>query len=292
MDNIDLVAHAKINLTLDVLAKREDGYHEVEMIMQTIDLHDRISFTKIDTGIEIVSNHPEVPTDKSNLIYKAAELLFKDFKLEGGLRVNLDKRIPVAAGLAGGSSNAAATLVAINRLWDLRLTSEQLAKIGGRLGADIPFCIKGGTQLATGIGTDLKKLTKCPQLYLILVNPSLLVSTAKVYGSLNLEQAGKHPSTDEVIRALEEQDRGFIIENLSNLLESVTLKIHPEVAELKNKVAKLSNKALMSGSGPTILGFVSAIEEAESIKSKLEKELPREYRVVVTKTIDQGIVEI
>jgi len=292
MDSIDLIAHAKINLTLDVLAKRKDGYHEVEMIMQTIDLHDRISFTKTDKGIEIISNHPEVPTDKSNLIHKAAELLFKEFELAGGLRVNLDKRIPVAAGLAGGSSNAAATLVAVNRLWELGLTSEQLAEIGAKLGADIPFCIKGGTQLATGIGTDLKELPKCPQLYLVLINPPLSVSTANVYGNLNLEQITRHPATDKVIRALKEQDRGFIINNLTNLLESVTLELYPEVASLKDKVADLADKALMSGSGPTILGFVSGIEEANKIKDKLDSQLTREYNIVITKTIDHGVTEI
>jgi 4-diphosphocytidyl-2-C-methyl-D-erythritol kinase len=292
MDKIDLVAHAKVNLTLDVLGKREDGYHEVEMIMQTIDLHDRISFTKIDTGIEIISNHPEVPIDKSNLIYKVAEMLFEEFELTGGLRVNLDKRIPVAAGLAGGSSNAAATLVAINRLWNLGLTSEQLAKIGGKLGADIPFCIEGGTQLATGIGTDLKELPKCPQLYLVLINPPFSVSTAKVYGNLNLDQVAKHPSTDKVIKALQEQDREVIINNLDNLLENVTLKFYPEVANLKDKVAELADKALMSGSGPTILGFVSGIKEAEKIKNKLEKELTREHKIVVAKTVNHGITEI
>lgn len=291
MKKLNLISHAKINLTLDVLAKREDGYHEVEMIMQTIDLSDNLTFTKIDKGIEILTNNPEVPTDSSNLIYKAAELLFEEFNLTEGLRVSLDKRIPVAAGLAGGSSNAAATLVAINELWDLGLTEEELANRGAKLGADIPFCIKGGTQLATGIGTDLKELSQCSEIYLVLINPPLSVSTAQVYGNLNLDSIDKHPQTNKMIEALEDKNTTAIIDNTDNLLEKVTLKLYPEVADLKDKVEEIAEKVLMSGSGPTILGFVSGIKEAEEVKNKLSNIFNEQYKIVVTKTTDYGVIK-
>ncbi|TDX51272.1 4-(cytidine 5'-diphospho)-2-C-methyl-D-erythritol kinase [Orenia marismortui] len=292
VDNIDLKSYAKINLTLDVLAKRKDGYHEVEMIMQTIDLSDKLSFSKIKKGIEIITDHPDVPTDNSNLIYKAAKMLFGEFGITEGIRVNLTKRIPVAAGLAGGSSNAAATLVAINQLWGLNLSKEELATRAANLGADIPFCINGGTQLATGIGTELKILDQAPEIYLVLVNPPFEVSTAEVYGNLDLHKINIHPNKDKVLEGLKDKRSDIIIKWSSNLLENVTLKRYPDVKRLKEKVDSLTSKALMSGSGPTVLGFVRGIKEANKVKNILEQELDNKHHIVVSKTNNKGIEEI
>ncbi|GAB6099758.1 4-(cytidine 5'-diphospho)-2-C-methyl-D-erythritol kinase [Halanaerocella petrolearia] len=286
---MDLKAYAKINLTLDVLGKREDGYHEVEMIMQTIDLYDRLSFSQIDTGIEIETNHPYLPTGKNNLVYQAAELLFDEFNPTSGIKIRIDKQIPLAAGLAGGSTNAAATLVAINQLWDLGLSKEELAIRGAKLGADVPFCIEGGTQLATGTGTDLEKLPAVSELYLVVVNPPLEVSTAQVYQNLPLSDITDHPQTEKVINALKREDKIEVVSNMDNVLENATLQLYPEVAKLKDKMNQWADKVLMSGSGPTILGFVERKEEVKKVKEKIEQELTTDHRVLVAKTVDQGI---
>ncbi|MCK8826745.1 4-(cytidine 5'-diphospho)-2-C-methyl-D-erythritol kinase [Natroniella acetigena] len=288
-NKLDLTANAKINLTLDVLAKREDGYHEVEMIMQSVDLADRLRFTKVKEGIEIEVNHPQVPTNQDNLIYQAAQMLFTEFDLSGGIKVKVDKQIPVAAGLAGGSTNAAATLVAINRLWDLDLSMADLILRGAKLGADVPFCLEGGTQLATGIGTELEKLASSLELYLVIVNPPLEVSTGMIYQNFKLNQVTRHPQTAKVIAGLRVGETDLIIDNLTNVLETVTLDIHPEVAKLKSKMEQLADKALMAGSGPTVLGFVAEQERAEQAKAELEEELNADYKIMVAKTVNQAI---
>ncbi|AGB40112.1 4-diphosphocytidyl-2C-methyl-D-erythritol kinase [Halobacteroides halobius DSM 5150] len=288
---MDIQAYAKINLTLDVLDRRTDGYHIVKMIMQNISLYDNLSFSRGNSGIEITTNHPHLPTGPSNLVYKAAELLFNEFNLDGGLEIFIDKQIPVAAGLAGGSTNAAATLVAINKLWGLGLTKDQLATRGAQLGADIPFCIKGGTQLATGIGTQLKELPTCPKLYLVVVNPPLEVSTAQVYQNLTLDEVTKHPETTKVIKALEEKNKKMVINNLSNLLELTTFDLYQEVATLKDNVESLTNKALMSGSGPTVLGFVKNKSQAKAVQAKLQEELSSKHRILVAQTVNHGLLD-
>ncbi|WP_408955235.1 4-(cytidine 5'-diphospho)-2-C-methyl-D-erythritol kinase [Natroniella sp. ANB-PHB2] len=286
---LDLTANAKINLTLDVLAKRKDGYHEVEMIMQSIDLADRLTFTKVKEGIEIEVNHPQVPTDQNNLIYQAAQLLFSELDLDGGVKVKVDKQIPVAAGLAGGSTNAAATLVAINQLWNLDLSRAELMLRGAKLGADIPFCLEGGTQLATGIGTELERLSSASELYLVIVNPPLEVSTGMIYQNLKLNQVISHPQTAKVIAGLRIGETDLVIDNLTNVLETVTLNIYPEVANLKKKMEQLTDKALMAGSGPTVLGFVVGQDRAEQVKVELEEELNADYKIMVSKTVKQAI---
>ncbi len=291
-EELKLISHAKVNLTLDVLGKRDDNYHNVEMIMQTIDLSDKLSFIKIKEGIEILTNNPQLPVGEDNLIYQAASLLFNEFNLNGGLKIELNKEIPIAAGLAGGSSNAAATLVAINKLWDLGLTTEELVIRGKELGADVPFCIEGGTKLATGIGTELEALPEVPELYLIVVNPPLEVSTARVYGELDINKRESQIQTDKVIKELKRRDEKLIVDNMANLLEGVTLNMYPQVLDLKIKVEELTQKALMAGSGPTILGFVKDSKEAKQIKSKLHSILSPDYRIIVTKTIDCGVKEV
>ncbi|WP_075620347.1 4-(cytidine 5'-diphospho)-2-C-methyl-D-erythritol kinase [Paenisporosarcina indica] len=250
-------APAKINLTLDVLGKREDGYHEVEMIMTTVDLADRIGLESRNDGqIRIISADRFVPDDHRNLAYQAAKLLKDTYGIKKGVSITLEKKIPVAAGLAGGSSDAAATLKGLNELWKLKLTVDQLAEHGAKIGSDVSFCVYGGTALATGRGEQIQELTAPPNCWIILAKPSIGVSTADVYGGLKLHEV-IHPDTKAMIRAIQEKDYELMCESMGNALESVTLKLHPEVSTIKEQMTKFGADAvLMSGSGPTVFGVV------------------------------------
>lgn len=292
MNHLVLKSHAKINLTIDILSQRDDGYHNVEMIMQSISLADKLSFQKIASGIEIESDHPKLPTGKENLIYQAAERLFNNFDIKEGIKVEINKNIPLAAGLAGGSGNAAATLLAVNKLWDLNLSAEKLIFFASELGADIPFCLRGGTYLATGIGTELEKLVSAPKMDLVVVKPPFSVSTAEIYQNLKLEKIIDHPQTAKVISGLKEQKEEIILNNAKNILEEVTFDLYPELSQLKQKVKQITEKVLMSGSGPTILGFVENEERALEVKEKLMAELAKGYKIFTAKTVNQGIKEI
>jgi 4-diphosphocytidyl-2-C-methyl-D-erythritol kinase len=250
-------APAKINLTLDVLHKRPDGYHEVEMIMTTVDLADRIGLEpRTDGQIRIISADRYVPDDHRNLAYQAAKLLRDTYGIKEGVTITLEKKIPVAAGLAGGSSDAAATLKGLNYLWDLKLTSDQLAVHGAKIGSDVSFCVYGGTALATGRGELIQELPAPPNCWIILAKPSIGVSTADVYGGLKINEV-IHPKTKDMIRAIHEKDYELMCEAMGNALESVTLKLHPEVSMIKEQMMKFGADAvLMSGSGPTVFGIV------------------------------------
>lgn len=250
-------APAKINLTLDVLHKRPDGYHEVEMIMTTVDLADRIGLEpRTDGHIRIISADRYVPDDHRNLAYQAAKLLRDTYGIKEGVTITLEKKIPVAAGLAGGSSDAAATLKGLNYLWDLKLTSDQLAVHGAKIGSDVSFCVYGGTALATGRGELIQELPAPPNCWIILAKPSIGVSTADVYGGLKINEV-VHPKTKDMIRAIHEKNYELMCEAMGNALESVTLKLHPEVSMIKEQMMKFGADAvLMSGSGPTVFGIV------------------------------------
>lgn len=250
-------APAKINLTLDVLHKRSDGFHEVEMIMTTVDLADRIGLESREDGIiKIISADRYVPDDQRNLAYQAAKLLKDTYNVQAGVSIVLEKRIPVAAGLAGGSSDAAATLKGLNRLWNLQLTADQLAEHGARIGSDVSFCVYGGTALATGRGEKIQELPSPPNCWIILAKPSIGVSTADVYGGLKVNEI-IHPNTTEMIRAIKEKDYELMCATMGNALESVTLKLYPEVSTIKEQMMKFGADAvLMSGSGPTVFGLV------------------------------------
>ncbi|ASV67718.1 4-(cytidine 5'-diphospho)-2-C-methyl-D-erythritol kinase [Cytobacillus sp. FSL W7-1323] len=249
-------APAKINLSLDVLGKREDGYHEVEMIMTTIDLADRLELTLLDKDeIKIVSHNRFVPDDHRNLAYQAAHLLKNRFNVKQGVSIAIEKVIPVAAGLAGGSSDAAAALRGLNKLWQLGLTIDELAEIGAEIGSDVSFCVYGGTALATGRGELIQALPAPPTCWVILAKPFIGVSTAEVYRRLN-KQGIKHPQTLAMIKAIEDQSYSDVCAHLSNVLESVTLKMHPEVNQIKEQMQRFGADAvLMSGSGPTVFGL-------------------------------------
>ncbi|MBM7557214.1 4-(cytidine 5'-diphospho)-2-C-methyl-D-erythritol kinase [Halanaerobacter jeridensis] len=288
-DKLQLKSYAKINLLLDVLGKYENDYHQVEMIMQTIDLYDKLFFTKIDSGINIECKHPGVPSGEKNLIYQAASLLRDEFAVESGLKVKVEKNIPVAAGLAGGSSNAAATLVAVNKLWGLGLNTSELEKRGAELGSDIPFCLAGGTQLATGTGTELEKLELDPKLDLVVVNPPFEVSTAEIYKNLNLAEINCHPQVEKLMMALKRDDYRDILSNLENLLELVAINRYPKIEEIKKIVAAETDRVLMSGSGPTILGFVNSKSKAQEAAASLKQKLDTNYKIVSATTVNTGV---
>ncbi|MGB6779474.1 MAG: 4-(cytidine 5'-diphospho)-2-C-methyl-D-erythritol kinase [Planococcus citreus] len=250
-------APAKINLTLDVLYKRPDNYHEIEMIMTTVDLADRIGLQGTAKGIHIQSADRFVPNDSRNLAYQAAQLIKDTFNIKTGVIISLDKQIPVAAGLAGGSSDAAATLKGLNQLWQLNLSLDELAELGAKIGSDVSFCVYGGTALATGRGEVIEELPAPPHCWVILAKPSLGVSTADVYGAFNPDKA-EHPDTQAMIAALREGDYEAMCANLGNALESVTMNLHPEVGQIKEQMIKFGADAvLMSGSGPTVFGLVN-----------------------------------
>ncbi|WP_068505537.1 4-(cytidine 5'-diphospho)-2-C-methyl-D-erythritol kinase [Paenibacillus kribbensis] len=252
-------APAKINLMLDVLHKRNDGYHEVEMIMTMVDLSDRLTMSELPRDTIIISSQAGyIPLDEKNLAFQAARLIKERYNVSTGVHIHLDKHIPVAAGLAGGSSDAAAALRGLNRLWKLGISDAELRVLGAELGSDVPFCITGGTALASGRGELLKPLPNPPQCWVILAKPPINVSTAEVYGRVKADQIMHHPSARQMENAIRNASFTEVCDALGNVLEDVTLKLYPEVEHLKNSMIRLgADGVLMSGSGPTVFGLVS-----------------------------------
>ena len=282
MNSITLKSRAKINLSIDVLGKRQDGYHLVEMIMQTIDLYDLIEINEKDNDqITIKSTSDEIPLDCNNLVYKAANLIKKTFNINKGVEIHIKKNIPVAAGMAGGSSNAAAALVGLNKLWNLNLSNQQLEKIGLKLGADVPFCINGGAVLASGIGEELtliKGLTK--DVCILVCKPDLFVSTKEVYECIDSKDIDKRPNNKFLIECLKNEDTRQLAENMFNVLEGVTMDKHPVIQQIKDIMT--NNRALgamMSGSGPTVFGLYENREDAVKCKAILEKQFKQTFVV-------------
>ncbi len=256
-NDISLKALAKINLGLDVVRRREDGYHEVRMIMQTIHLYDRLDIKRTkESGIQIQTNLSFLPVNENNLIYKAAKLLMDEFSITDGVSVKLDKRIPVAAGMAGGSTDAAAMLFGMNRLFSLGLTKRQLMERGVQIGADVPYCIMRGTALAEGIGEELSQLppmVKCP---VLIAKPSISVSTKFVYQNLKLDDATIHPDIDRLIDDIRAKNLYDIAAHMGNVLETVTIPNYPVIDEIKkHMLSHGAVGAMMSGSGPTVFGL-------------------------------------
>ncbi len=273
-------APAKINLSLDVTSKRPDGYHEVEMIMTTIDLADRIELTELPENVIRVASHNRfVPDDQRNLAYQAAKLLKERFQVKKGVSIMITKVIPVAAGLAGGSSDAAATLRGLNRLWDLKLSVEELAELGAEIGSDVSFCVYGGTALATGRGEKIRHISAPPHCWVVLAKPTIGVSTAEVYRRLNLQQV-RHPDVQAMIDAIEEKSFQKVCGQLGNVLESVTLSLHPEVAMIKSQMKRFGADAvLMSGSGLTVFGLVQYESKVQRIYNGLRGFCDQVYAV-------------
>jgi len=271
LEKLTVDANAKINLTLDVLYKRPDGYHEIEMVMQTISLRDQISLKLIPKPlIKITSNCPRLPHDESNLAYKAAKLMMEEYKLDAGISIEIDKRIPVAAGLAGGSADAAAVILGINEIFQLNRSESELMNIGGKIGADVPFCIVGKTALARGVGEKIFKLRPLSGFGVLLINPPYFVSTREVYSRLNIKAIKKRPDTLAMIEYIELQDIGKIASGLCNVLEEVTLKLHPELDLIKKGlVYHGALGSLMSGSGPTVFGLFENMRDAKRAAERI-----------------------
>ncbi|OXS54707.1 4-(cytidine 5'-diphospho)-2-C-methyl-D-erythritol kinase [Cohnella sp. CIP 111063] len=259
MSKIYEKAPAKINLVLDVLRKREDGFHEVEMIMTMVDLADRLEMEELHRDQIVLSSQAGfIPLDEKNLAFQAARLIKERYGVRRGVYIHLDKQIPVAAGLAGGSSDAAATLKGLNRLWNLELPTEELEELGAELGSDVPFCIRGGTALARGRGEKLETVSPPPQCWVILAKPPINVSTADVYGKFRVNEVKEHPSIPRMLDALSRQSFQDMCASLGNVLENVTLNRYPEVRQIKDCMVKSgADGVLMSGSGPTVFGLVS-----------------------------------
>ena len=265
MQEISLKALAKINLGLDVLRKREDGYHEVCMVMQTIHLYDRLCIKKTKSKeIAIQTNLSFLPTNENNLVYRAAKLLIDEFHITDGISVTLEKHIPVAAGMAGGSTDAAAVLYGLNRMFDLGLSKQQLKERGVKIGADVPYCLMRGTALAEGIGEKLTKLppmVKCP---VLVAKPQISVSTKFVYEHLKLDETLVHPDMQKLIDDIKEKDLKKIASHMGNVLESVTVPAYPVIAEIKDHMMEHGAlQSMMSGSGPTVFGLFDKEETAQ-----------------------------
>lgn len=257
-------SYAKINLTLDVLGRRPDGYHDVEMLMQTVSLFDLIITDKTKYDISISTNLKFLPNNEKNIAYLAAKEFFEYTGIHGGCRIIIHKNIPVAAGLAGGSGNAAAVLCSLNLLYNTELSTEQLCEIGLRLGADVPYCIIGGTALAEGIGERLTPLPPLPQSTILMVKPAINVSTGTIYEAIDNEEITERPDTRAMIEAVKAGDISAVASGLSNVMGVVTEKIHPIVRGIRTKMMKNGALgSLMSGSGPTVFGIFPDYDSAK-----------------------------
>lgn len=259
-----LKAYAKINLSLDVVGKREDGYHLLRMIMQSIDLYDLINIDIKEAGIELSCDKPYVPNDSRNIAYKAAELFLKEFGIESGVRIDIRKNIPVAAGLAGGSTDAAAVLKGLRDLLKPEITDEELMGLGVQIGADVPYCIAGGTALCEGIGERITRLAPFRDKILILVKPPFGVSTKTVYQKLDIGKIRIHPPTNRLMKAISEQDLEYVSKNMKNVLENVTLNRKHTLRLIKDELIEMGAMgSMMSGSGPSVFGFFEDMLQAQ-----------------------------
>ncbi len=265
MDRYQTKAYAKINLGLDVVKRQPDGYHQVKMVMQNIGIHDELTFEKAEHTVTIFTDSEELPTDKNNLIYKAAIYMFDKYSVPSGLRVRLSKNIPIAAGLAGGSTDAAATMKGINILFGLGLSAERLMEEGAAIGADVPYCILGGTALAEGIGEKLTPLPPIPACHILIAKPDISVSTKYVYEHLNLQAVTRHPDINGMTAAIKAGQLDGITARMENVLETVTIPAYPVIADIKEQMFRLgAENSLMSGSGPTVFGIFRERAAAES----------------------------
>lgn len=266
-----LKAYGKINISLDVIGKREDGYHLLRMIMQTVDIYDELTFEPCEEGIHITCDKEGVPTDKRNLVYKAIELFKNIYEVQGGIKVHINKNIPMEAGMAGGSTDAATALKAMRDLYKPGVSDQELMGLGVKIGADVPYCILGGTALCEGIGEIITPLKPFKNKVLLVVKPNFGVSTVSVYKAFNINEVKAHPDTEGLITAMGKEDVSYVAENMMNLLEEVTIKDHEEIQEVKDfMVTEGALGAMMTGSGPTVFGFFDSKDKAEKCYEKLK----------------------
>ncbi|WP_314579682.1 4-(cytidine 5'-diphospho)-2-C-methyl-D-erythritol kinase [Enterococcus gilvus] len=264
-------APAKINLGLDILGKRPDGLHELAMVMASIDLADRLYLEEIpENKIIIETNKAFLPTDKKNHVYEALELVKERFNIDKGLRVKIHKEIPVAAGLGGGSTDSAAALRAVNRLWNLGLSIEELAALGAEVGSDVPYCVYGQTSLVEGFGEKVTPIAPMPQCWVVVVKPRMSVSTRTIFAKIVMEDL-YHPDIETLVSAIEENDYQKMTENLGNSMEVVTIKKHPVIQQLKDRMLKYgADAAMMSGSGPTVYALCHKYSRAKHVLNALK----------------------
>jgi len=271
----DYKAYAKVNIGLDVLRRREDGYHEVKMIMQTVNLFDTLSieeFEDINGTVVITANEDTIPLNEDNLIYKAAKLLMNEFSILKGVKIHLEKNIPVAAGMAGGSTDAAATLIGVNELFSLGLSREDLMRRGVKIGADVPYCVMGGTALSEGIGEVLTAVDGMPQCHVLIAKPPINVSTKYVYENLHANELKYHPDIDGLLEYIKSGDLKGIASKMENVLENVTVKEYPIIEEIKTFMKENGAlNSIMSGSGPTVFGLFDDKAIAEAAFSALKE---------------------
>ncbi|SUY46649.1 4-diphosphocytidyl-2C-methyl-D-erythritol kinase [Clostridium putrefaciens] len=280
---MEIKAHGKINIALDVIGKREDGYHILKMIMQSIDIYDVINIEVIEKGIEIRCNKSYVPVDSRNIAYRAADRFIKRYNVRKGVAIDINKNIPVSAGLAGGSTNAAAVLNLMNKLFEVNAPLKELKEIALSLGADVPYCLTGGTALCEGIGEKITKLPSFKNNILVLVKPSFGVSTREVYTSLKVDKIYKHPNIDAIIDSMKKGDLKSVCWNMKNVLENVTLKKHRIIGEIKTSMIEMDAVgSLMSGSGPTVFGFFEDMLKAQRCYDYMKSKYPETY---ITRTI-------
>ena len=272
MNRISLKAMAKINLGLDVVGKGPDGYHELRMVMQMINLYDKVNIEKTPkNGIQVETNLSFLPVYENNIVYKAAKLLMDEFHIQDGVKISLEKHIPVAAGMAGGSSDGAAVLFGMNRLFNLRLSKRELMARGVRLGADVPYCLLRTTALSEGIGEILTTLKPMPDCTIVVAKPAVSVSTKTVFGKLKLDEIRQHPDIDAIVRAINDGDLGAIADHMGNVLETVTIRDYPVIGEIKELMKTMGARgALMSGSGPTVFGIFDDEAAAKNVWSALK----------------------
>ncbi|EEH99267.1 4-(cytidine 5'-diphospho)-2-C-methyl-D-erythritol kinase [Clostridium tertium] len=276
-------AYAKVNISLDIVGKREDGYHLLEMIMQSIDLYDEIVIEKQKKEITIKCNKPYVPTDERNLAYKAAQLFIEKYNIDSGVNINIKKNIPVCAGLAGGSTDAATVLKIMNSLFNINASDEELMILGLKLGADVPYCIKGGTALCKGIGEEVTALKGFKDKVIVLVKPPFGVSTNSVYQEFNIEKARNHPNTNLIIDAINNDNLKMVCDNMKNLLENVTLRKHKILINIKEDMRHNGAMGtMMSGSGPTVFAFFDDMLKAQRCFEKMKEKYSD---VFITRTI-------
>lgn len=284
----EITAYAKINLVLDVHSKREDGYHEVSMVMQAIDLADTLVLEKASRNW-LVTDNKFIPPNMNNLAMKAVLLMQKHYPQVPPLQVTLQKRIPVAAGLAGGSTDCAAVLMGINEMCGLNLTQQELEQLGAELGSDVPFCISGPTALATGRGEKIQALPECPELYIVLVKPQFGVSTPKVYGNLRLAEITAHPDVKKCVNALHAGTTAEILQSMGNVLENSTCQLHPQVETLKKEMIEEGcEHVLMSGSGPTVFAVFEEQQRAKQYYEKIKHKYPS---ATLTKTVTHAMLK-
>lgn len=287
MDKIVLKAYAKVNLALDVIRRRENGYHDLKMIMQTVDLYDVITIEKISEGIEISGSVPELKYDESNLIYKAAKMMIDEYNIKEGVRIYLEKNIPMAAGMAGGSTDGAAVYNGMNELFELGRSKEELCSLGVKIGADVPYCILGGTYLAEGIGEILTPLPSVPDCTLLIAKPNFDVSTKYVYENLHANELKHHPDVDAVIEEIKKGSLEGICGYMENVMETVTQKEYPRIGEIKKLMTDCGAlKSMMSGSGPTVFGIFDQRQKAENCAGLLRAE-GKEKQIFVSSFINR-----